>query len=213
MLSNLYKFFILKFLFLLIIVLNFIPTKAYCNIKIVLFGDSLMAGYGLNEEFHLSTVLEKNLREKGYDVHVTNASVSGDTTYGGLNRLNWLLDKQNIDIVILCLGANDMLRGIEPSIIKNNLNNILTTLKKENIKILLAGMLSQEIFGKEYKKRFDRIYPELARKFKISFLPFLLEGIALNPEYNLDDGKHPNSKGIELMSKNLEKNLIYFFLK
>ncbi len=172
-----------------------------------------MAGYGLNEEFHLSTVLEKNLREKGYDVHVTNASVSGDTTYGGLNRLNWLLDKQNIDIVILCLGANDMLRGIEPSIIKNNLNNILTTLKKENIKILLAGMLSQEIFGKEYKKRFDRIYPELARKFKISFLPFLLEGIALNPEYNLDDGKHPNSKGIELMSKNLEKNLIYFFLK
>ena len=174
----------------------------------MLFGDSLMSGYGLDEEFHLSTILEKNLREKGYDVKVTNASVSGDTTYGGLNRLNWLLDKQNIDIVILCLGANDMLRGIEPSIIKQNLNSILITLKKENIEILLAGMLSQEIFGKEYKNKFDGIYPELAKKFKISFLPFLLEGIALKPEYNLDDGKHPNSKGIKIMSENLEKKII-----
>tara|TARA_Y100000992_G_C21130275_1_gene426242 strand:- start:38 stop:679 length:642 start_codon:yes stop_codon:yes gene_type:complete len=208
MLSNLYKFFILRFLFLLIIGVNFIPTKVYCNQKIVLFGDSLMSGYGLDEEFHLSTVLEKSLIDKGFDVNIINASVSGDTTYGGLNRVNWLLKNNDIDIIILCLGANDMLRGISPNIIKKNLNKILKILEKENIKILLAGMLSQEILGKEYKNNFDKIYPELAKRFKISFLPFLLDGVALNPELNLKDGKHPNSEGVNLISKNLEKKLI-----
>ncbi len=167
-----------------------------------------MSGYGLDEEFHLSTVLEKSLIDKGFDVNIINASVSGDTTYGGLNRVNWLLKNNDIDIIILCLGANDMLRGISPNIIKKNLNKILKILEKENIKILLAGMLSQEILGKEYKNNFDKIYPELAKRFKISFLPFLLDGVALNPELNLKDGKHPNSEGVNLISKNLEKKLI-----
>ena len=192
----------------MIIGVNFIPTKVYCNQKIVLFGDSLMSGYGLDEEFHLSTVLEKSLIDKGFDVNIINASVSGDTTYGGLNRVNWLLKNNDIDIIILCLGANDMLRGISPNIIKKNLNKILKILEKENIKILLAGMLSQETLGKEYKNNFDKIYPELAKRFKISFLPFLLDGVALNPELNLKDGKHPNSEGVNLISKNLEKKLI-----
>ena len=191
----------------MIIGLNFIPTKAYCNQKIVLFGDSLMSGYGLEKKFHLSTVLEKNLKEKGFDVNVINASVSGDTTSGGLNRLEWLLEKRDIDIVILCLGANDMLRGIKPSLIKQNLNKIIEILKKRNVTILLAGMLSQETLGNEYKNKFDSIYPELAKKFQISFLPFLLDGVALNAELNLNDGKHPNQKGIKIISKNLEKKL------
>ena len=128
MLSNLYKFLISRFLFFLIIGVNFIPTKVYCNQKIALFGDSLMSGFGLDEEFHLSTVLEKDLKEKGFNVNVINASVSGDTTNGGLNRLNWLIEKRNIDIVILCLGANDMLRGIKPNLVKQNLNSILLSL-------------------------------------------------------------------------------------
>ena len=208
MFSNLYRFFILGFVSLLTIGLNVIPTNAYCNLKITLFGDSLMSGYGLDEEFHLSTVLEKSLKDKGFDVNVINASVSGDTTIGGLNRLNWLLEKKNTDIVILCLGANDMLRGIRPNVIEQNLSDMIKTLKEKNINILLAGMLAQESLGKEYKNNFDRIYPELAKKFKISFLPFLLEGIALNPEYNLNDGKHPNFKGVKLISRNLEKKLI-----
>ena len=193
---------------MLTIGLNVIPTNAYCNLKITLFGDSLMSGYGLDEEFHLSTVLEKSLKDKGFDVNVINASVSGDTTIGGLNRLNWLLEKKNTDIVILCLGANDMLRGIRPNVIEQNLSDMIKTLKEKNINILLAGMLAQESLGKEYKNNFDRIYPKLAKKFKISFLPFLLEGIALNPEYNLNDGKHPNFKGVKLISRNLEKKLI-----
>ena len=191
----------------MIIGVNFIPTKVYCNQKIALFGDSLMSGYGLEKKFHLSTILEKNLKEKGFDVNVINASVSGDTTSGGLSRLKWLIEKRDIDIVILCLGANDMLRGIEPYLIKKNLNKILEILKERNITILLAGMLSQETLGKEYKNKFDRIYPELAKKFQISFLPFLLDGVALNAELNLDDGKHPNQKGIKIISKNLEKKL------
>ena len=172
-----------------------------------------MSGYGLEKKFHLSTILEKNLKKKNFDVSVINASVSGDTTSGGLNRLNWLLEKRKIDIVVLCLGANDMLRGIKPSIIKKNLNKILEILQNKKVNILLAGMLSQESLGEEYKIKFDSIYPELAKKFQISFLPFLLDGVALNPELNLNDGKHPNPKGVNLISKNLEKKLIYLLRK
>ena len=213
MLSNLYNIFIFRFLFVLVISLNFIAPKGQCNQKIVLFGDSLMSGYGLEKKFHLSTILEESLREKDFDVSVINASVSGDTTSGGLNRLNWLLEKRKIDIVVLCLGANDMLRGIKPSIIKKNLNKILEILQNKKVNILLAGMLSQESFGEEYKSKFDSIYPELAKKFKISFLPFLLDGVALNPELNLNDGKHPNPKGVIQISENLEKKLIYLLRK
>ena len=167
-----------------------------------------MSGYGLEKKFHLSTVLEKNLKEKGFDVNVINASVSGDTTSGGLNRLNWLIEKKNIDIFVLCLGANDMLRGIDPSLVRQNLNNILKELKKKKINVLLAGMLSQNTLGQEYKNNFDKIYPELADKYKISYLPFLLEGVALNPELNLNDGKHPNQKGVKLIGKNLEQKIV-----
>ena len=167
-----------------------------------------MSGYGLDEQFHLSSILEKNLNEKGFNVDIINASVSGDTTSGGRNRLNWLLEKSEVDIVILCLVANDMLRGIDPNIIKRNLKNILLILREKNINILLAGMLSQNAYGDEYKTNFDGIYPELAKQFNVSFLPFLLEGVALVPKYNLKDGKHPNRKGVELISKNLERILI-----
>ena len=123
------------------------------------------------------------------------------------------MENRDVDIVILCLGANDMLRGIKPSVIKKNLNKILETLKNKNINILLAGMLSQETLGDKYKKDFDSIYPELAKKFQTSFLPFLLEGVALNPELNLNDGKHPNPKGIKLISRNLEKKLVNLLTK
>ncbi len=195
-------------MFIFIIGVNFIPAKVFCNQEIVLFGDSLMSGYGLDEEFHLSTVLQKNLKEKGFNVKILNASVSGDTTSGGLNRLSWLLEGNKIDIVILCLGANDMLRGISPSLVRKNLSQILKILTEKKIIVLLAGMVSQESLGEKYKNEFDKIYPELAKKYKVSFLPFLLDGVALNPELNLTDGKHPNPKGVNLISRNLEKKLI-----
>ena len=106
-----------------------------------------------------------------------------------------------------------MLRGIKPSIVKKNLNKTLEILQNKKIDILLAGMLSQQSLGEKYKSKFDSIYPELAKKFQISFLPFLLDGIALNPELNLNDGKHPNPKGVNVMSKNLEEKLIYLLRK
>ena len=208
MLPSLYKFFIFRLLLVLIICVNFTPTKVHCNQKIVLFGDSLMSGYGLDQEFHLSTILEKNLIQKGFDVNVINASVSGDTTSGGLNRLNWLLENKNTDIMILCLGANDMLRGIKPDLVRKNLNRILEILREKKVTVLLAGMMSQETFGEKYKNEFDKIFPELAIKFNVAFLPFLLDGVALKPEFNLKDGKHPNPKGVNLISKNLEQKLI-----
>ena len=127
---------------------------------------------------------------------------------GGLNRINWLLKNVKIDIVVLCLGANDMLRGLNPTIVRENLNKILEILKKKKKSILFAGMLSQDTLGKEYKNNFDRIYPDLAEKFKVPFLPFLLHGVALKPEYNLDDGKHPNADGVFVISKNIEMELI-----
>lgn len=167
-----------------------------------------MAGYGLSKEFHLSSVLQESLLKRGYDLEVINASVSGDTSTGGLNRLDWLIDDNEIDIIVLCLGANDMLRGIKPSLIRQNLSKILEKLKKKNIKIVFAGMLSQDTFGEAYKKQFDNIFPELAKKYEVAFVPFLLDGVALNPKYNLSDGKHPNFKGIRLISKNLEKKII-----
>ena len=213
MLLNLYKVLILRFNFLLIIGINLIPTNIYCNVKIALFGDSLMSGYGLDQEFHLSKVLEESLIEKGFNVNVLNASVSGDTSSGGLNRLNWLIENKDIDILVLCLGANDMLRGIKPSLIKQNLTKIIKLLQKKKITILLAGMLSQETLGKEYKENFDKIYPELAKTFEIDLLPFLLRGVALISEYNLDDGKHPNSKGVKIISRNLENKIINFLSK
>ena len=208
MLPSLYKFFIFRLLLVLIICVNFTPTKVHCNQKIVLFGDSLMSGYGLDQEFHLSTILEKNLIQKGFDVNVINASVSGDTTSGGLNRLNWLLEDKNTDIMILCLGANDMLRGIKPKLVRKNLNRILEILREKKVTVLFAGMMSQETFGEKYKNEFDKIFPELAIKFNVAFLPFLLDGVALKPEFNLKDGKHPNPKGVNLISKNLEQKLI-----
>ena len=116
-----------------------------------------MAGYGLNKEDHLSTVLQKNLNNNGLDVRIINASVSGDTTAGGLNRINWTLSEKNIDILVLGLGANDMLRGIKPKETKENLEKIIKIIIDKNIKIILAGMIAPESHGKEYRDKFNII--------------------------------------------------------
>ena len=115
-----------------------------------------MAGYGLNKEDHLSTVLQKNLNNNGLDVRIINASVSGDTTAGGLNRINWTLSEKNIDILVLGLGANDMLRGIKPKETKENLEKIIKIIIDKNIKIILTGMIAPESHGKEYRDKFNK---------------------------------------------------------
>ena len=190
-----------------IIILCLVAFGVNAENKVVLFGDSLMAGYGLNKEDHLSTVLQKNLNNNGLDVRVINASVSGDTTAGGLNRISWTLSEKNIDILVLGLGANDMLRGIKPNETKENLEKIIKIIIDKNIKIILAGMIAPESHGKEYRDKFNKIYSNLSDKYSLTFLPFHLEGVALKPELNLEDGMHPNPKGVQIISKNIEKKI------
>jgi acyl-CoA thioesterase-1 len=176
--------------------------------KVVLFGDSLMAGYGLSQEKHLAFVLEKKLNKEGFDVIIIDGSVSGSTSAGGLNRIEWTLSEPDIDLVIVGLGANDMLRGISPSETKKNLDNIIQILKQKKIGVILIGMIAPTTYGASYKKKFDDIYPNLAKKYDLNLIPFLLEGVALKPEFNQDDGIHPNEKGTLIISKILQKSII-----
>ena len=165
-----------------------------------------MAGYGLDQSSHLDRLLEKDLLDRGIASKITNSSVSGDTSNGGLNRINWSL-QDDYDLFILGLGANDMLRGISPETTKTNLEEIIKSVQKKNIPILLTGMQAPSSYGQEYQSSFNSIYPELAEEYEIFLYPFLLEGVALNAELNQSDGKHPNSKGIALISKKIAKKI------
>ena len=172
-----------------------------------------MAGYGLSDDNSLPVVLQENLEAKGYNIEVINGSVSGSTSSGGLNRADWTLTEPDIDLIILCLGANDMLRGIQPSETKGNLEKIIKMAQDKNIEVILAGMIAPASHGLTYKKKFDKIFPDLAKKFKIELIPFLLEGVALKAEFNLSDGIHPNEKGTLIISKTLEKIIIKTYNK
>jgi len=197
------KSFIIK-----IIVFCLVAIKVSAIEKIVLFGDSLMAGYGLNDEHHLSVVLQEKLISEGYKIEVVNSSVSGSTSSGGANRVEWTLSESNIDLVILGLGANDMLRGIQPKETKNNLEKIIKTAQSKNIKVILAGMIAPISYGLEYKSSFDQIYLDLSRQYNLPLIPFLLEGVALKPDLNLSDGMHPNEKGTIIISKTLQEMIL-----
>ena len=166
-----------------------------------------MAGYGLDRSNHLDRLLEKDLLQQGILSQITNASVSGDTSNGGLNRLNWSL-QEDYDLFILGLGANDMLRGISPETTKSNLEEIIKTVKKKNISILLTGMQAPSSYGQDYQSSFNSIYPQLADEYQIFLYPFFLEGVVLNTKLNQSDGKHPNSRGIALISKKIAEKII-----
>jgi len=172
-----------------------------------------MAGYGLSQEKHLSIVLQNNLKDTGYNLEIINGSVSGSTSAGGLNRAEWSLSETEIDLMILGLGANDMLRGISPIETEKNLEKIIQIAKLKNIEIILAGMIAPTTHGFSYKKKFDNIYPKLAKKYDLNLIPFLLEGVALKPELNQDDGIHPNEKGTLIVSDTLTKSIISFIKK
>ena len=176
--------------------------------NIIIFGDSLMAGYGLPQEKHLTIILKNNLKDSGYNLEVIDGSVSGSTSAGGLNRAEWSLSETDIDLMILGLGANDMLRGISPIETEKNLEKIIQIAKLKNIEIILAGMIAPTTHGFNYKKKFDNIYPNLAKKYDLNLIPFLLEGVALKPEFNQDDGIHPNEKGTFVISKTLQLSIV-----
>ncbi len=167
-------------------------------IRIVAFGDSLTAGYGLPPKNAFPVRLEAALKGRGHNVTVVNAGVSGDTTAGGLARLDWAVP-DDADAVIVELGANDALRGLPPAAARKNLEAILTRIKGKGADILLTGMRAPRNYGPEYTSAFDRIFPALAREHDTLYYPFFLEGVVLNESLNLDDGLHPNAKGIDVI--------------
>jgi acyl-CoA thioesterase-1 len=167
-----------------------------------------MAGYGLPKEQHLSVVLQNSLELEGHNIKIINGSVSGSTSAGGLNIADWTLSENNIDLMILCLGANDMLRGINPNETKNNLEEIIKIANRKNIKVIIAGMIAPISYGLDYKKKFDKIYPDLSTKYNLPLFPFLLKDVASKPELNLSDGMHPNKKGVIIIGKNLQKIIL-----
>ena len=185
--------------FLSTISFNILATN---QIKIMLYGDSLMAGYGLSKNENLSSALSSILNVGDSEVQIINASVSGNTSSNGLARIDWSLEDQP-NIVILCLGANDMLRGIDPKLTKQNLNNMIAKMVQNGSKVILAGMRSPESMGKNYQQKFDLIYQELAEEHDVIFMPFLLDGVALEKDYLQSDYKHPNALGVNIMASNL----------
>ena len=187
--------------------LLFTNVNAQDPIKIMLYGDSLMAGYGLPQKDNLSSELSREIKSHDSMISFINASISGNTSKNGLSRVDWSLG-DNPNIVILCLGANDMLRGLDPSLTKNNLDSIINKFINNKAIIILAGMQSPESMGPKYKKEFDAIYPDLSAQYNLIFMPFLLEGVALEKELLQADFKHPNAKGIRVMADNLNPYIL-----
>lgn len=171
-------------------------------LTILALGDSLTAGYGLNQEDSYPVRLQAALKAKGLDVLVVNAGVSGDTSAGGLSRLNWSLQPMP-HLAIVELGANDGLRGLEPAQTKANLDGIVASLKEHKVTVLLTGMLAPPNLGKDYGAEFQAIYPDLAAQHDVTLYPFFLDGVAALPHLNQDDGIHPNAQGIGVLVERL----------
>ena len=179
-------------------------ARAAEPIKILAFGDSLTAGYGLEDlKQAFPAQLEKALKAKGHDnVTVVNAGISGDTTSGGVSRLDWSLAAKP-DAVILALGANDGLRAVDPALTEDNLRKIVTRLRKENIPVLMAGMIAPPNLGRDYGRRYAAAFANVAKESGILFYPFFLEGVAAVAELNQADGMHPTPRGVAVMVRGI----------
>jgi acyl-CoA thioesterase-1 len=187
----------------LIVIVSFIPLAAHAApITVLAFGDSLFAGYGVQDADNIPTQLEKALQADGKDVRVVNAAISGDTTADGVARVDWSLSDKP-DLVLLELGANDALRGLDPERAKANLDAILAKLKAKNIPVVLFGMIAPRNLGPAYGEQFDPMYKELAAKYDIPLYSFILDGVALDPKLNQADGMHPNKDGVQVIVKRI----------
>ncbi|MCH9651847.1 MAG: arylesterase [Deltaproteobacteria bacterium] len=176
------------------------PPKA--SSRIVFLGDSLTAGLSLNEEQAFPYLVGKRLQEAGFAVEVINAGVSGDTSAGGLRRLSWLL-QQDPALVVVELGANDGLRGLSLEATEDNLRQIFEQVRSHGAKVLLLGMMIPPNYGPEYSSAFAALFPKLAEELNLPLMPFLLEGVAAQPDLNLPDGIHPNAAGHEILAEKL----------
>ena len=167
-----------------------------------------MSGYGLKKNQTLSIILENDLKDAGYNIKIINGSISGDTAEDGLDRIEEYASDTDIDLIILGLGANDMLRRINPDQTHSNLSKIIEIIKTNNIKIILAGMKASPTNGLAYKKKFDDIFPKLADEYDLTLIPFLLKKVALNPKLNQSDGIHPNFEGVKVISETIKESII-----
>ncbi len=177
--------------------------------KIVVLGDSLSAGYQLAQGEGFPERLQAALKDEGLDVEVIGAGVSGDTTSGGLSRLDWSVP-EGTDGVIIELGANDALRGLPPKTSRENLDKMIVRLKERGIEILLAGMLAPPNMGEVYEKKFNAIFPELSEKHNLLLYPFFLDGVLTKPEFLLSDGIHPNAKGVNVVTYRILPMVVSF---
>jgi acyl-CoA thioesterase I len=171
-------------------------------VKMVVLGDSLSAGLGLSASAAFPAQLQKALKAKGIGVDIINAGVSGDTSSGGRDRLDWSVPA-GTEAVIVELGANDALRGIDPMVTRSALSDILARLKARKIAVLLCGMVAPPNYGADYSTRFNAIYPDIAKQFGVPLYPFFLEGVATEARLNQADGLHPTAEGVEVMVRNI----------
>lgn len=182
---------------------SFAPSFAPAPTVILAFGDSLTAGYGVLASESFPARLEALLRQEGHDVRVVNAGVSGDTTAGGVARLEWVLQQNPPDVAILELGANDMLRMLDAEQMRQNLQKMIDIFKQRNIPVLLAGMKSFRNLGDLRAQAYESVFSDLAEKNDLLFYPFFLKGVALEPSLNLEDGLHPNAAGINIIAEKM----------
>ncbi len=176
-------------------------------VRLLAFGDSLIHGYGLAAGQTLPERLEAALRAQGHSVEVINGGNSGDTTASGRTRLDWTLGGAPPDLALVALGGNDALRGLDPAATYDNLDAILIRLAEAGLPVLLAGMLAPRNLGADYAAAFDAVFPRLAEKHGVAFYPFLLDGVAMDPALNQDDGVHPNAAGVEVIAERLAPRL------
>jgi len=188
----------LVWLFALVATLIVSTTASAAPIKILAIGTSLTQGYGLPPGTEIPAVLQAELKKKGIEATVINAGASGDTSAGGLSRLDWSLADRP-DAAMIELGSNDALRGIDPKSTERNLSAIIAQLTVKHIPVLLLGMRTPKNFGPEYEAKFNAIYPKLARQYNVLLYPFVLDGVALNPKLNQKDGIHPNPAGVKII--------------
>lgn len=192
---------IFRLFFVLGVITALFPEPVYSKEKAVVlaFGDSLTAGYGVKDEESYPSKLQEKISSAGFPHKVVNAGVSGDTTAGGVRRIRWLM-KHEPEIVILALGANDGLRGLSIDEMRKNLEIMITICREHNAQILLAGMKALPNYGEDYMREFEMVFPELAEKHDLIFLPFLLEGVAGEREYTQSDGLHPLASGYSIIT-------------
>ncbi len=194
---------------LLLIVFGFIPPGASANESPVLLilGDSLSAGYGMDREQSWVNLLDIRLKESGFSYSILNSSISGDTSQGGLSRLPRLLDRYQPEIVIIELGANDGLRGINPGITRENMTRMIQQSQAAGARVLLAGIKLPPNYGSAYLEQFESMYPDLASEFETMLVPFFMDGVALKPDLLQADNIHPNENGQPVLLDNIWKVL------